>query len=222
MHIPDGFLDPTMIAVTFGITIVFWIVASLKFKGTLEEKQVPLLALITAGVFAAQMINFPIVGGTSGHLVGATLISILFGPYAAIVSITIILLIQGFVFGDGGITALGANVLNMGIVAAFSGYLIYKAITKLHRGTGVALAAAFIASWVSIVLGAFACGIEIGLSSIFPYGMDVTVPAMVFWHVIIGLGEGIITVLILAALMRTQPGIVPDIVNIDVKKQGDK
>lgn len=219
MHIPDGFLDLPLIAVTFAITIVFWIIASLKFKGSIGEKQVPLLALVTAGVFAAQMVNFPIVGGTSGHLVGATLISILFGPYAAIVSITIILLIQGFVFGDGGLTALGANVLNMGIVAAFSGYLIYKAITRLHRGTGVALASAFVASWVSIVLGAFVCGLEIGFSSIFPYGIGVTVPVMVGWHVIIGLGEGIITVLILASLMRSQPGIVPGTVNAATRKQ---
>ncbi|WXG47057.1 MAG: energy-coupling factor ABC transporter permease [Candidatus Atabeyarchaeum deiterrae] len=220
MHIPDGFLDIRMIAITFAITIIFWIVASVKFKGALGEKQVPLLALVTAGVFAAQMVNFPILGGTSGHLVGATLISILFGPYAAIVSITTILLIQGFMFGDGGITALGANVLNMGIVAAFSGYLIYKAITRLHRGTGVTLASAFVASWVSIVLGAFVCGLEIGFSSIFPYGIGVTVPVMVVWHVIIGLGEGIITVLILAALMRAQPSVLPAMTNVAAEKKG--
>jgi cobalt/nickel transport system permease protein len=216
MHIPDGFLDLRMIAITYAITIVFWMVASLKFKGSLGEKQVPLLALVTAGVFAAQMVNFPIIGGTSGHLVGATLISILFGPYAAIVSITIILLIQCFMFGDGGITTLGANVLNMGIVAALSGYLIYKAIRKLGGGKAVVLAASFIGSYASIVLGAFVCGIELGLSSVFPYGIDVTVPIMVFWHLIIGIGEGLITVLILSVLIRTQPGII----DIDKKKQG--
>jgi cobalt/nickel transport system permease protein len=219
MHIPDGFLDLPIIAVTFGIAIVFWIISSIKLKGSLTEKQVPLLAIMTAGVFAAQMVNFPIIGGTSGHLVGATLLSILFGPYAAIVSITIILLIQGFVFGDGGITALGANVLNMGIVAVFSGYLVFKAISKLHRGKGVALVGAFVGSWVSVVLGAFVCGIEIGLSSIFPYGIDVTVPAMVFWHVFIGLGEAIITVVILAALIKTKPEVVPAITGVAAKEK---
>jgi cobalt/nickel transport system permease protein len=223
------------------------------------------------------MINFPIVGGTSGHLVGATLLSILFGPYAAIVSITIILVIQAFMFGDGGITALGANVINMGVVAVFSGYLIYKVITRLQSKRTVTIAgafavwwvsaiiviavlganvfniviaavfsgvvalfsgyliyrmitkktelvsrriiasaASFIGAYVSVVLAAFVCGIEIGISSAFPYGLDVTIPMMVFWHLIIGIGEGLITMLILGVLMRTRP----DIVNLGNRKQG--
>nr|MDO8133916.1 energy-coupling factor ABC transporter permease [Candidatus Njordarchaeum guaymaensis] len=208
MHIPDGFLDLSVIVATYALAAIFWVIASIKTKRALGEKEVPLLSIMTAGVFAAQLINFPIIGGTSGHLIGGTLIAILFGPYAAVVSMTVILVIQAFVFGDGGVTALGANVFNMGVVAVFSGYLIYKGIASGATKGKRVLFASFVAAYMSVVLGALACGLEIGVSSNFPYGVNVTVPLMVLWHLVIGVGEGLITLLVLASLLRSRPELL--------------
>nr|MDO8098809.1 energy-coupling factor ABC transporter permease [Candidatus Njordarchaeota archaeon] len=208
MHIPDGFLDLPVIAATYAITAIFWAVASIKAKRALGEKEVPLLSIMTAGVFAAQLINFPIIGGTSGHLVGGTLIATLFGPFPAVISMTVILVIQAFVFGDGGITALGANVLNMGIVAVFSGYLIYRGIAGSAISGKRVLIASFIGAYLSVLFGALACGLEIGVSSDFPYGINVTVPLMLFWHAIIGIGEGVITAGVLGSLLKSRPDLL--------------
>lgn len=208
-HIPDGFLDLPICVIMYAISLVFWIPAFRKARRVLGEKHIPLMSMLTAGVFAAQMLNFPIVGGTSGHLVGGTLIAIFLGPYAAIICITIILVIQALLFGDGGLTALGANVFNMGIVAALS-YYVYIAVTRIISGRRGVLTGAFIASWFAVVAGAVSCGIEVGLSSTFqPYGGIVTtVPAMAFWHVIIGVGEALITMSILAYTLKVKPNLL--------------
>jgi cobalt/nickel transport system permease protein len=197
-----------MIAVTFILAIGFWALASVKLRTALTEKQIPLLSVITAVVFVAQMINFPILSGTSGHLVGGTLVAILFGPFAAIVSITAILVIQCFLFGDGGLTALGANTLNMGVVAVFAGYALYRVIARSSENGKRLLVASFIGAYAGVVVAALVCGLEIGFSTSFPYGPEVTVPAMLFWHLFIGIGEGIITAMVLLYLMRIRPDIV--------------
>ncbi|MEM2905796.1 MAG: energy-coupling factor ABC transporter permease [Candidatus Bathyarchaeia archaeon] len=209
MHIPDGFLDPPIFAATYAFALVFILLAFRGTRRSLGDRQLPLLSILTASVFAAQMLNFPIIGGTSGHLVGGTLIAVFLGPYAAIFSMTVILVIQALVFGDGGLTALGANLLNMGVIAAGT-YYVYVGLRRLMSGERGAVAAVFAAAWLSVFLGALACGLEIGVSSAFQPvgGVAVTVPLMGFWHVFIGVGEAAITSAIYAYVSKTRPEIL--------------
>jgi cobalt/nickel transport system permease protein len=203
MHIPDGFLSPEVFSVMFLLMLIFWTFSFRKANKVLQEKYVPFLALLAAGIFAAQMLNFPIVGGTSGHLMGAALAAILLGPYGGIIVITVVLLIQTFLFGDGGVTAIGANVFNMGVIGAFVGYCIYQPIAHVIKGKlGISMGA-FLASWTSIVVAAVAAGLELGASGTIPYG--VAVPAMAFWHIMIGVGEGLITVAVIIYILRVKP-----------------
>jgi cobalt/nickel transport system permease protein len=209
MHIPDGFLDPAIAALMYAVAIAFLVWAWKKAKVTYTHSIAALLAISSAFVFTAQMINFPIVYGTSGHLVGGTFLSVLLGPYAAMLSMTIVLLMQAVFFADGGIFAFGANVFNMAIIGGLSFFLI-KLFTKNSRSTGRFASSVFVASWLSVVLGALACALEIGFSAAFASagGIMVTVPAMLFWHVIIGLGEAAITTALFSSLQRLQPEII--------------
>lgn len=209
MHIPDGYLDPTEVIVFAVISAVFIILGILQAKKYLTTKTIPLFAVLTAGVFAFQLINFPIVGGTSGHLVGGVLLGVFLGPFGALLSMGLLLTIQAFVFADGGVTALGANIFNMGVIGGFLGYYIYLGIRKLvGRGHwGIRIGAA-VASYISVVLAALACGLQIGWSYTFPYGIQYTVPAMVGWHLIIGLGEAIITVSVIEYVIRVRPDLL--------------
>ena len=209
MHIPDGFLDPYICALTYFISFVFLFWAWRKVKATYPRAVVSLLAMSSAFVFAAQMINFPIAYGTSGHLVGGTFLATLLGPPAAILSMTIVLLIQAIFFADGGIFTFGANILNMAIVGALSFYIV-----KLLSGSSPSqkrfIASVFVASWLSVVLGALLCGLQIGVSPIFASagGLLVTVPAMLFWHIIIGVGEAAITTSLISQLARVRPVVL--------------
>jgi cobalt/nickel transport system permease protein len=155
------------------------------------------------------MLNFPITYGTSGHLVGGTFLSIILGPYTAILSMTIVLLMQALFFADGGIFALGANIFNMAIIGGLS-FFIVKLISGETTSSKGFYFGVFAASWISVVLGAFACGLEIGLSPIFSEagGLTVTVPAMLFWHALIGLGEATITTTIISQLYRIRPTVL--------------
>ncbi len=209
MHIPDGYLDPTLCVVFAIISAVFVILGLFQAKKYLGTKAIPLFAVLTAGVFAFQMLNFPIVGGTSGHLVGATLVSVFLGPFGALLSMSIILLIQAFVFADGGVTALGANIFNMGLIGGFVGYYVYLGIRKIVKkgNWGIRIGAA-VGSYLAIVLAALACGLQIGWSYTFPYGVQYTVPAMVGWHLIIGVGEAIITVIVIEYVIRVRPDLL--------------
>lgn len=209
MHIPDGFLDPPVFAAAYALALAFLIPALRGVQRSLGDRQLPLLSVLTAGVFAAQMLNFPILPGVSGHLVGGTLIAVFLGPYAAIFSMTIILLIQALLFGDGGLTALGANILNMGIIAAGT-YYVYVGLRRIMGSERGAVASVFAVAWLSVFLGALACGLEIGLSSAFQPlgGAAVTVPLMGFWHAFIALGEGLITAAIFTYVSRTRPDML--------------
>ncbi|MDI6691624.1 MAG: energy-coupling factor ABC transporter permease, partial [Candidatus Bathyarchaeota archaeon] len=201
MHIPDAFLSPEicvlMYAVAFGFLAFSWKKATNLYPKALA----PLLAVSSAFVFAAQMINFPITYGTSGHLVGGTFLAVLLGPYAAMLSMTIVLLMQAIFFADGGIFAFGANVFNMAVIGGLS-FFIIKYITKDFKKRNWFLPSVFLASWLSVVLGALACGLQIGYSPVFSEagGVAVTVPAMVFWHAFIGLAEAAITTTIISQL----------------------
>jgi len=203
MHIPDGFLDLWICALMYVISAVVIGYSAVKLKGTLESKQVPLIGVVAAGIFAAQMLNWPIPGGTSAHLVGGAIAGILLGPYAGCLSMASVLTIQCLVFGDGGITSLGANIFNMGIVDVFVGYAVFRALRNFNQDV-----ATFLAGWLGIWLAAIACGIEIGVSSIFKYEIGVTVPTMGIWHGILGIVEGIITMLVIRYIALRQPDII--------------
>ncbi len=199
MHIPDGLLSMPMIIITYAITIM-GIVYSLRKLKNFPEDKIPLLGLFAAGVFAAQMVNFPIIGGVSGHLLGATLVAILLGPYAAILVMTAVLIIQTLLFGDGGITAMGANILNMGIVGASLGYATYSKLKDMNEVIAIGFA-----SWLSVVVGATLTAIEIGLSKSLPFMKVLTL--MIGYHVIIGIGEAILTLFIIKAVKTKLPEI---------------
>ncbi|MGB9714107.1 MAG: energy-coupling factor ABC transporter permease [Candidatus Bathyarchaeales archaeon] len=209
MHIPDGLLSPLICGLMYTVSAAFLAWAWKKAKATYSHSLTTILAVSSAFVFAAQMINFPIPYGTSGHLVGGTFLAVVLGPYAAILSMTIVLLIQALFFADGGIFAFGANVFNMAIIGGLSFFLI-KILTKNFTKKNRLLPSIFAASWLSVVLGALACALQIGFSPAFSEvgGIIVTVPAMLFWHVIIGVGEAAITTTVVSQLGRIQPTVL--------------
>jgi cobalt/nickel transport system permease protein len=206
LHIPDGFLDTKTIIATSTLSAVGVTVALHHFKAQDQPSKIPLLGLAGAFVFAAQMLNFPVAGGTSGHLIGAVLTAILLGPSAAVIVITSVLFVQCFLFADGGVLALGANIFNMAIVASLCGYAIYSVIHKIIPGMrGMIIAAAF-ASWCSAVIASICCTGELALSGIVPWATAFL--AMTSVHAIIGVGEGLITALVLAAVNATRPELL--------------
>lgn len=209
MHIPDGFLSFEIAALMWIVSIAFLAIAWRKAKSIYNQSLTPLLAVSSAFVFVAQMLNFPITYGTSGHLVGGTFLAVVLGPYAAILSMTIVLLMQALFFADGGIFTLGANIFNMAVIGGLSFFIIKIISGGNERGMKFYFGL-FAASWLSIVLGALACGFEIGLSPVFSSagGVAVTVPAMLFWHILIGLGEAFITTTILTQLYRIKPTVL--------------
>lgn len=209
MHIPDGFLTLYVIVPTFIITIIFWIISFKKIKIT--DQQVPIMGLLTALFFAAMMMNYPIIGGTTAHLLGGASIGLILGPYAGCISVTIILVLQALLFGDGGLTTLGANVLNMGIIGVFVPCILFLAMNKVFKAktNGTLYAMIFISAFVGDVLAAVSAGTELGLSTpTFQYGLSVAVPAMAINHSIIGVAEGIVTVILIGALLKLRPDVL--------------
>lgn len=211
MHIPDGLIatnEPTSLAVTIGmwiISTVFLVWAWKKAKATYSRSITSLLAISSAFVFAAQMINFPIAFGTSGHLVGGTFLAVLLGPYAAMLSMTIVLLMQAFFFADGGLLAFGMNAFNMAVIGGLSFFLV-RLFTRGSAGSRRLIPSVFVASWLSVMIGALLAALEI--SPAFVGGVAVTVPSMLFYHAIIGLGEGAITAVLISSIQRMQPAVM--------------
>jgi len=203
MHIPDGFLDART-AITTGALSVGGVSAALRHASRhINSRQIPLIGLMAAFIFVAQMINFPVAGGTSGHLVGGALAVVLLGPSAAIIVITCVLLIQAFIFADGGLLALGANVLNMAIVAPIFAYAVYALLRRWLRDERGLLVSASVAAWVSTVAASIFCAGELALSGTVAWNL--AFPAMAGVHSLIGIGESLITMLVLAAIGRTRP-----------------
>lgn len=206
MHIPDGFLDAKT-WVSLGIVSAGIVgLAIRKSNKKIGEKHVPLMGITAAFIFAAQMLNFPVVGGTSGHFMGGVLAAILLGPLAGILIMTIVLIVQCLVFQDGGLTALGANIFNMGLIGTIIGYYLYMGITRIigdNRGRFINI---FIAGWLSIVLAASACAIELAVSGTVPLG--VALPAMAGIHALIGIVEGIITAVVLGFVFKVRPDLL--------------
>lgn len=206
MHIPDGFLD-TKTAVAAALVAAGGLAVALpRVQRQLPPAKVPLLGLTAAFVFAAQMLNFPVGGGTSGHLVGSALATALLGPAAAIVVLTAVLVTQCFLFADGGVTALGANVFNMAVLAPLvSGAVLTTARRLLPGPRGLVLGGAF-AGWASVVFASICCAGQLALSGTAPW--STTLPAMALVHMVIGAGEGAITALVLAPLLRARPELL--------------
>ncbi|MFQ6075940.1 MAG: energy-coupling factor ABC transporter permease [Candidatus Bathyarchaeia archaeon] len=209
MHIPDGFLDPHLCVLMYIISLVFLAWAWRGVRRAFPRSFVPVIAVSSAFVFVGQMLNFPIVYGTSGHLVGGTFLATLLGPHAAIISMSIVLMIQAIFFADGGIFTFGANIFNMAVIGGLSFYIL-RLLSASSSSQKRFSAGVFMASWLSVVLGALACAIQIGISSIFASagGMMVTVPAMLYWHIIIGVGEATITALFTSQLLRVNPTVL--------------
>jgi cobalt/nickel transport system permease protein len=209
MHIPDGLIANNM---GFSTAIIMWIISVSilalswrRAKSTYTRSITALLAISSAFVFAAQMINFPIIFGTSGHLVGGTFLAVLLGPYAAMLSMTIVLSMQALFFGDGGIVAFGMNLFNMAIIGGLSFYLI-KLLTRKSNSDKWFASSVFISSWASVMIGATIASFEVAPA--FSGGIAVTLPAMLFFHAIIGLGEGAITTLLVTSVQRFNPAIM--------------
>ena len=208
MHLPDGFLDTKTALLSSGVAGAGVGLALRQVRHSLEHRQMPMLGLGAAFVFAAQMLNFPIVGGTSGHLVGGVLVAILLGPSAAVLVMTCVLIVQCLMFADGGLMALGANVFNMAVVNVCAGYFVFKALFSLFRmeqQRGAVFAAAF-AGWFGTVLGSIVCAGELAFSNTVPWA--IAFPTMTNVHMIIGVGEGVATALIILAVLRARPQLI--------------
>ncbi len=207
MHIPDGFLSNTINLTTVGLSGLTMALALKKARQELTEKEIPLVGVTAAFIFAAQMINFPVAGGTSGHFLGAALASILLGPWLSFIIIALVLILQCLGFADGGITSLGSNIANMGLIGGMGSYLIFRFFQFLfptnRRGF---LAASAIASWFSIVLASLACALELGLSRTSPFSL--VIPSMVGFHALIGIGEALITVAVLSAVLTARSDLI--------------
>jgi cobalt/nickel transport system permease protein len=221
MHIPDGYLGPGTCGVFYAAMLPIWTFASRIVKKTLKAKQVPLLAIGAAFSFVIMMFNVPIPGGSTGHAVGGVLVAILLGPWAACIAITVALVVQALLFGDGGITAIGANCFNMAFVLPFVGYYAYRLISV---GSVVEsnrrVVAAFIGAYIGINVAALCAGIEFGLQPLLyhtetgqalycPYGLNVAVPTMVVEHLLIfGWIEAIVTALVVKFLQKQDAGLL--------------
>ncbi|MBI2438548.1 MAG: PDGLE domain-containing protein [Lentisphaerae bacterium] len=206
MHIPDGFLDAKTLALS-GVLAVSGLALAVRIaQHSLPPRRAPLIGLTAAFVFAAQMLNFPVAGGTSGHLLGGVLAATLVGPSAAVLVITCVLIIQALVFADGGILALGANIFNMAIVGTIGGYGIYWLVRRLAPGLRGQMLAATFAAWCSVVLAAGSCAAQLAFSRTVAWTL--VFPVMVSIHLLIGIGEALITALVLIAVARTRPELL--------------
>ncbi len=216
MHIPDGYLSPQTYIPLYGVSAAFWAVAVRKIRKELSHKHVPYLAMAAAFSFLIMMFNIPVPGGTTGHAVGAGIIAILLGPWAAVLAVSVVLIIQAIIFGDGGITAIGANCFNMAIVMPFVSYWIFRIISGKERSAKRVYLAAFLAGHIGLSAAALLTGIEFGIQPVIasgpdglplyaPYDISVAVPAMLIGHVaVFGIIEGLVTMLILRYFIRNE------------------
>jgi len=220
MHIPDGYLSPQTYIPMYGISIAFWTAAVKKMKKQLNTKLVPYIAMSSAFSFLVMMFNFPIPGGTTGHAVGAGIITLLLGPWTAVIVVSTVLLIQALVFGDGGITTYGANCFNMAIVIPFVSYGVFKLFNGSYLKKGIRLyIASFLSGYVGLVVASAFAGFELGIQPLiasshgkplyFPYPLSIAVPAMLIGNLLVfGIVEGIITALLFQYMLHHEPDLI--------------
>jgi len=207
MHIPDGFLSALVSLILWVASIVVVAYALKRVGQDLGERQVPMMGVLAAAIFAGQMLNFTVLGGTSGHLMGAALATILLGPWAAILVMTTVIGVQALIFQDGGLLALGANIFNMGIVGVAVSYFVYQTLRRLANGRrwGV-FVSGFAAAWISIVVAALAVALQLAFSGTSP--ANLAIPAMAGVHALIGVGEGLFTFGALALIQASRPDLL--------------
>jgi cobalt/nickel transport system permease protein len=206
LHIHDGLLNGSTCVATAAIAAgaVAW--SMHRVRREFAERTAPLMGVVAACVFAAQMLNFPIPGATSGHLLGGVLAAVMLGPWCGVLVLTVVLAVQCVLFQDGGITALGANVLNVGVLGSLVGYAIFDPLRRWLRGPAGTVAASIVAAWFSVVLSATACAVELALGSDLPFGP--TLGTLLLFHTMIGVGESLITGLAVSFVLRTRPDLV--------------
>jgi cobalt/nickel transport system permease protein len=207
LHAPDGFLTVPVALVMWALCLLVLAVAVERAGRSLDERAVPLMGVTAAFIFAAQMVNFPVAGGTSGHLLGGVLAAVLLGPWAATLVMTAVIGVQALIYQDGGLVVLGANIFNMGIVGTLGGYAIYAALCRLLGGEARGrMPAAAVAAWSAVMLGALAMTLELAISGTSP--LAVALPAMLGVHALIGVGEALVTVAALAFIRAVRPDLL--------------
>lgn len=204
LHVPDGFLNTAVSLLCWLISIIVLTVAVRKAQADYDERLVPLAGVMAAFIFAAQMINFPVAGGTSGHLIGAALAFIVLGPWLGLLVMTAVIALQALLFQDGGLVVMGANILIMGIVPGFVGYGVYQLAG--NHGRAVKLGAAGVGAWLSVVMGALVTAVLLAMSG--TANLTLVVPLMVGIHMLIGIGEALITMAALSFIMRSRPQLL--------------
>lgn len=204
LHIPDGFLS-------FVVSITCWVISAMILSlaishsnKSLGERQVPLMGVMAAFIFAAQMINFPVAGGTSGHLLGGALAAITLGPWAGMLVMTAVIAVQALLFQDGGLLVMGANILNMGLITVAIGYGLYRGVSAGNQT--LRLTVAGIAAWLSVMAGALFTSLQLWLSG--TSQLQIVIPAMLTVHALIGVGEALITVAALSFIFQTRPDLM--------------
>ena len=209
MHVPDGFLDRSTSAATGAVAAVGVGLALRGARRELDDRTAPMAGLVATFVFAAQMLNFPVVGGTSGHLLGGALAAVLAGPWTAVLVLAVVLLVQSLLFADGGITALGTNITLLGLVGVLTGWLVFRGLQAvLPKRLGLVPAIAAVAGYVSVPVTALAFVGLYALGGQAPISLDTLTTAMVGWHSIIGIGEAAITGLVIGSVVAVRPDLV--------------
>lgn len=212
MHIADGMI-PVEQTIIYWVVALFFILQSLRWaRKDMNEANIPMFAALAAGIFAIQAMNIPIPWGTSGHMLGGVMAAIILGsPYAGVLLITLVLLVQGFLFADGGISVMGANILDMGVIASFTGYYLYQAL----KNYGMTLAS-YVGAWAGLVIAAEAVAIQLAAAGTFP--LLAGMAWMGVYHIIIGfVAEGLITALVVRSVMHTRPDLIASSSKAEVK-----
>ena len=220
MHIPDGYLGPQTYVPLYGVSIGFWAIAQNRIKRQLSLKYVPYLAMAAAFSFLIQMFNIPIPGGTTGHAVGAGIIAILLGPWTAVMAVSVVLIIQAVVFGDGGITAIGANCFNMAVVLPFASYGVFRLVKGKSEGGPRLAVAAFLSGYLGLFVAALFTAVELGIQPLIatgadgrplyaPYPLSIAIPTMAVEHLFpFGIAEGLVTMLLLKYFLKHEHDLV--------------
>lgn len=206
LHIPDGFLSLVISLIFWAITIVTVAIAVSKTNKSLGEKQVPLMGIMAAFIFAAQMLNFPVAGGTSGHFLGGALAAMVLGPWPAILVMTAVIAVQGLLFQDGGLLVMGANIFNMGLLTAMVGFGLYRSV--IGRSKATRLSVAGLAAWLTMLAAALVTSLQLWLSG--TSRLEIVLPAMLGVHILIGIGEALVTVAALAFIEQTRPDLLSE------------
>jgi len=209
MHVPDGFFDAPTSVVTGVVAAGTVAVALRRARSELDERTAPMAGLVAAFIFAVQMLNFPVGAGTSGHLMGGALAAVLVGPWTGILCMSVVLLVQGLLFADGGLTALGTNIVLMGVVTVGVGWIVFKGVLAVTRkNEGAVVVGAFLGALLSVPAAAivFVMLFEVGGTA--DISLSALIAAMVGWHVLIGIGEAVITALTVSAVVAVRPDLV--------------